>query len=228
MKAKALEALRRLGKGERDLEETVGFSVAHQVRTEIQAVLRDGPASSTQLSKALRQPLSTIGYHIKELLNDGVIDIGWKKQVGNVTQYFYRVVELPYFSDEQVAALSEEDRQALMAYIVQAGTAETMASLWSKTLIHDYRAFVAWKRLRLDSIGRDELADEEAESWARKEEIEARSTNRRAKTGEAGREYVIVSYGFERSRTGPPEPLDESDMRAQQERSRGDSDLQDD
>lgn len=228
MVAKALEALRRLGKGERGLEEVVGFSVAHRVRIEVQAVLGDGPASASQLTKVLRQPQSTVGYHIKELLSDGVIEIAWTKQIGSVAQHFYRLIELPYYSDEQAAALSEEDRQALMAYVVQAGTTEAVASLLSKKMIRDRRAFVARKRVRLDRIGRDELADEEAESWARKEEIEVRATNRRAKTGEAGREYVIVSYGFERSRTGPPEPLDESDMRAQQERSRGDSDLQGD
>lgn len=221
MVEKALDAFRRLGSGKRGVEDSVGYSVGHRIRIEIQAVLREGPASTTQLAKIVRQPLSTVGHHLGELLADGLIEIAWTGEVGNVVQHYYRTVELPYYSDEQVAELSEGDRQVLFAYTLQATMAEAMASLWSKKMANDPRVFLVRKCMRLDRIGRDELADEEAESWGRREAIEGRSANRCAETGELGQMYVAASMSFERSRTGPPEPLgDDNEMAGDSKRPR--------
>lgn len=212
MVEEALDALKRLGRGKRGVEDSVGYSVRHRIRVEVQAILREGPASATQLARIVGQPLSTVGHHLGELLTDGVIEIAWAEKVGNVVQHYYRVISLPYYSDEQVQELSEGDRQVLYAYILQATMAEAMASLWSMKIARDSRTFLAWKCMRLDTLGRDELADEEVGSWARKEGIESRSANRRAETGDPGRTYITASLGFERSRTGPPEPIDDNDM----------------
>lgn len=207
MMAKAVAALHRLGKGDRGVEDSVSFSLGHRIRIEIQAALHEGPATASQLSKIVRRPLSTIGYHIEEMLKDGSIDIAKIEKVGNLDVNYYCMVKLPFYSDEDVAAMTEDERQALAGLILQAAMAEALASLWAGKLVDDPRVMLAWNRINLDGLGREELADEEAESWCRKHEIEARSANRRAETGEKGVTYVIVSLGFERSRTSAPEPL---------------------
>jgi hypothetical protein len=207
MMAKAVVALQRLGKGERGVEDSVSFSLGHRFRIEIQAALHEGPATSSQLAAILRRPLSTVGYHIEEMLKDGSIDIAKTAKVGNLDVHYYCMVKLPFYSDEDVAAMTESERQALAGLILQAAMAEALASLWAGKLVNDPRVMLAWNRINLDEQGREELADEEAESWYRKHEIEVRSANRQAETGEKGITYVIVSLGFERSRTSAPEPL---------------------
>jgi hypothetical protein len=202
-----------LGKGERGVEDAVSFSLAHRIRIEIQAALHEGPATASQLTDIVRRPHSTVGYHIEEMLKDGSIDIAKTVKVGNLDVHYYCMVKLPYYSDEDVAAMTEEERQALAGLILQAVMAEGLASLWAGKMVTDPRVMLAWNRINLDKQGREELADEEAESWCRKHEIEARSANRRAETGEEGTTYVIVSLGFERSRASAPEPLDD-DSRA--------------
>jgi hypothetical protein len=62
MDAKALKALRHMGKGERSVEETVSYTVAHRIRIEILAALHEGPESPSGLAKIIRQPLSNITY----------------------------------------------------------------------------------------------------------------------------------------------------------------------
>lgn len=202
-------ALQRLGQGDRGVEDSVSFSLAHRIRIEIQAALHEGPATASRLSEIVRRPLSTVGYHIEELLSDGSIDIAKTEKVGNMDVHYYCMVKLPYYSDEDVAAMTVEQRQALAGLIAQAAMAELLASLWAGKLATDPRVMLAWNRYNLDSEGREEMADEEAESWKRREEIEAKSTNRRAGTGEEGTTYVSVAFGFERSRTSAPEPLDD-------------------
>ena len=203
----AIAAIRRLGQGARGIEDSVSFSLGHRLRIEIRAALHEGPATASQLAEIVGQPRGNLDYHIKEMLNDGSIDIAKTVKVGNMEQHYYSVLELPYFSDEDVAAMPAADRQALYAMIVQAASAEALASLWAGKMVNDPRVFVAWNRINLDKQGHDELADEEARSWCRKHEIEVRSANRRAETGEPGVTYVITSFAYERSRTSAPEPL---------------------
>ena len=212
MATKAVAALRRLGTEGRGIEESVSFALAHRIRIEILAALHEGPTSAKELAATLRQPLSTVDHHIKELLKDGSIEIAGTKRVGNLVQYFYCMVKLPYYPDEDVAAMTRDERQALIGMILQAGMAEAMASLWADRMVDDPRIFLAWNRVNLDRQGRDDLADEQTRSWARQHKIEAESANRLAKTGESGVTYVVTSFGYERSRTSAPDPVSSGDV----------------
>jgi len=207
MVAKVVAALERLGTAGRDIAESVSFALAHRIRIEILAALHEGPASSSELADTLRQPLSTIDHHVKELLKDGSIEIAKVKEVGNLVQHFYCMVKLPFYSDEDVAAMTPDERQALAGLILQASMAEALASLWAGRIISDPRVMLAWNRINLDKQGRHDLADEQARSWARQHEIEAEAANRLAETDESGVTYVITSFGYERSRTSAPEPI---------------------
>jgi predicted transcriptional regulator len=207
---KGTPGLRGWGTKRRSLEESVSASLGHRIRVEIRAALHEGAATASQLAKILRQPLNAVDYHLKELLRDGCIEVARTEQGdNNADQTYYSVVQLPYFSDDEMAAMTEDERQPIYAMIVQAASAEALASLWARKIARDPRSFMAWTPIQLDEQGREELADEEAQSWDRKIEIEAQAINRLIKTGENGVTFIITSFGYERSRTSAPEPLDE-------------------
>jgi len=174
--------------------------------------LHEGPATASQLAEILHEPLNVIDYHLKEMLADGSVDVAKTEKVGNLDQHYYSVISLPFFSDEEYAAMSEIDRQTLCAVTVQAALAEAMASLWAGKMAAEPRTFLGWDRVVLDKQGREDLADEEAASWQRKQEIEVRSANRRAQSGEAGITYIITSFSYERSRNSAPNPLDQAHL----------------
>jgi DNA-binding transcriptional ArsR family regulator len=207
MRTREVAALRRLGAAERGIEESVSFALAHRIRIEILAALHEGPASSKELAEILHQPLSTIDHHVKALLKDASIEIAKVKKIGNLVQHVYCMVRLPFYSDEDVAAMTRDERQALAGLILQAAMAEALASLWAGKLHSDRRVMLAWNRINLDERGREDLADELAGSWKRVEEIEAESTNRQAETGEQGVTHVVTLLGYERSRTSAPDPV---------------------
>lgn len=208
MGAKAVEALRRLGRGSRGVEDSVSYAVGHRIRIEILAALHEGPESADSLAKIVGRTLGIVTYHIEELLKDGSIEVAYSKQIrANMTQHFYRMVELPEFSEEEIAAMTPEERQALAALILQATTAEAMASLWAGKLHTDPRVKLIWDRLPLDERGREDLADEQAESWGRIRGIAGDAANRMAESGEKGVTYVVHIFGYERSRSTAPAPL---------------------
>lgn len=194
------------------LEESVSYSLGHRIRIEIRAALHEGPATASRLADILHEPLNVIDYHLKEMLQDGSIDIAKTEKVGNMDQHYYSVISLPYFSDEEFAAMSKADRQTLCAIFVQAAMAEAMASLWAGKMAAEPRVFLGWDRIVLDKQGREDLTAAEEASWRRKQEIEVRSANRRAKSGESGTTYVITSLSYERSRSSAPDPLNEDHL----------------
>jgi Bacterial regulatory protein, arsR family len=195
------------GKSRRSPEEALSYSVKHRIRVEVLAALHEGPASVAGLSKIVCQPISKVTHHVEELLASGSIDIAYTERIGNITQNFYCVVQLPFYSDEEVAAMTPDERRVTAGLILQAAMAEAMAALWAGKLRSDPRVMLAWNRINLDKQGRDDLADEQGQSWERIKEIEAEAACRRAESGEPGVTHVVTSLGYERSRTTAPEPV---------------------
>lgn len=207
-----LRRWRRAGKQAKSIEDSVSYSLGHRIRIEIRAALHEGPATATRLAEILQEPLNVVDYHLKEMLEDGSIEIAKTEKVGNLDQHYYSVICLPFFSDEEYAAMSRADRQTLCAVAVQAAIAEAMASLWAGKMAAEPRTFLGWDRVVLDEQAREDLADEEAASWQRKQEIEVRCANRRAQSDEPGTTYIITSFSYQRSRNSAPDPLDEEHL----------------
>jgi DNA-binding transcriptional ArsR family regulator len=184
----------------RSIEEAVSYAIAHRIRIEILCLLNEATYSASQLAELTHWPLTTISHHIKEMLNSGSIDVARIEKVRNTDQHFYRAVELPVVDDEEALALPPEVKQEYAAVVLQAIMAETLAALRAQKLNKDPRVRMMWRWYNLDEQGRDELAAEQRESWDRIGEIEARSTNRRAKSGEKPTTLIAATLGFERSR----------------------------
>lgn len=184
----------------RSIEEAASYGVGRRIRIEVLGLLNEGTHSASELAKLLHQPLTTISHHIKELVNSGCIELARIEKVRNTDQHFYRAVQLPFVTDAEAAALPPEVKQEYAAVILQAIMAESMGSLWAGKMSNDPTVRMMWRWFNLDAQGRQELADEQRESWERIVNIEAKSTNRRAKSGEAAQTMIAVTMGFERSR----------------------------
>lgn len=185
----------------RSVEEAVSYSVGHRIRIEILCILNEGTHSASELSRLVRQPLTTISHHIKELVNSRCIELARIEKVRNTDQHFYRAIELPFVTDKEAEALPSEVKQEYAALILQTITAEGLGALWAGKMNNDPSVRMMWRWFNLDAQGRQELADEQRESWERIVEIEARSTNRRAESGEEAMTMIATTMGFERSRS---------------------------
>jgi DNA-binding transcriptional ArsR family regulator len=51
----------------RTIEEAVSYALGHRIRIEVLGILNEGPRSPSELARMVKQPLSTVGHHIKEL-----------------------------------------------------------------------------------------------------------------------------------------------------------------
>ena len=191
---------------ERTIEEAVSYAVAHRIRVELLAALNERPYSPKELARIVRQPLSTVTHHVDELLTSKAIEVARTERVRNVNVNYYRAIELPFYSDEEIAAMTEEERKVTIAPALQAIMAESLAAFWGGKMIHDPRLWLAWRWFNVDAQGRQDIADEQARSWERIQEIEAESATRRTRSEEEAQSVIVASMGFERTRTSPHPP----------------------
>lgn len=192
----------RLGRGKRGVEEAVGYALKHRKRVEILGLLNEGKRNRYELAALIGEP-HKIKHHLKELLDEGSIELAYSKRVGNMMQHYYRAVEMSFYSDEEIEALRPEERQAFAGVIIQAVMAESLAALWAGKIASDRSVWLSWRWFHVDSQGREDIADEQARHWARVRECEVESTNRCAGSGEPAKSIIVASLGHVRGRRAP-------------------------
>ena len=200
----------RLGQGMRCVENAVSYAISHRVRAEILAILNEGARSREELAYLVGERPDDIKHHIKVLLDEGSIEIAYTEPVGNMNKYFYRAVEMPFYTDQEIAAMPPAARQAVTGVALQAIMAEALAAFWAGKMIDDRRLWMAWRWFNVDQRGRGDIADEQARSWERVREIEAESTNRCVKSGEPTKSIIVSSLGYVRCRSAPSSTPDSS------------------
>ena len=197
--------------GERGFQEAVSYAVGHRIRVEIFAALHEGSASAIELSRIVRQPLSTVTHHIGALLEAGSILVVRTEKVRSVEQRIYGVPEPLYVSDEEMWEEGEEERREHCRVVLEGMMAEALAGFWAGALSSDSRVFLSWTWFNVDAQGREEIADEQFRSWKRLEEIEAGAAARREQSGEDYVSVTVSSVGFKRARAAPGPPCPPAD-----------------
>ncbi len=188
----------------RSIEEAVAYAVGHRIRIGALSILNEGTASPNEIAKMIGEGVSKVGHHVKELFDSGCIEFVGTEQRRGATEHFYRAIARPFISDEEARGLPEETKREFAALILQAIMAEGLASLRAGKMDSDEDIWMSWRSVNLDEQGRREVADEQAASYARIEEIEARCASRLVESSDAGTSTVVAAMGFERSRAGRP------------------------
>lgn len=192
----------RPGQSRKNIEDVVPYAIRHGTRVQILIVLNEGTFTPGQIAEAIDEPLNRVSNHVRELADAGSIELAKKETVRNTVLHYYRAVEMPFYSDEEIAAMPPQQRQVSAGLVVQSMIAEVLAAL-SAGRLKDPRVWLAWNWFNVDEQGREDIMVEQARSWDRVREIEVESTNRRVKSGEESTSIIVTQLGYQRARKGP-------------------------
>ena len=197
----------RVSQGRRKgIEEVVSYALSHRIRIQILLLLNEAAYTSAQLAQIIGEPLNNVSNHVRQLAEAGSIEIVKTEHKKNIRQHYYRAIQLPFYTDEEMESMTPELRQVTYGFVVQSALAEVMAALWAGKLRDDPRVWLTWRWFLVDDEGRQAIADEQQKFWDRMKEIEAESVNRRA-TSKAKLESIIVTqFGYERARRASEVP----------------------
>lgn len=202
-------AKRRRGQSGKGIGEVVAYALAHRTRVLVLTILNEGTYTPEEIAQIIGEPTNNVSHHIRELLDAGSIEVAKVVPVRNTKLHYYRAIEMAYFSDEDMAAMTPEHREVTFGLNLQCMTAEAMAAL-SSGKMRDPSVCMAWRWFNVDEQGRQEMAEEHERSWARYAEIEAASTTRRVESGEEAVSMIVAHMGYERARTAPRPPEEDA------------------
>lgn len=194
---------KRAGQQGKSIEEVVHYALGHRIRIQILILLNESSYTPAEIAEIIGEPLNKVANHIRELLDAGSIEVADTRRRRNTLQHVYRAVEIPYYSDEEMAAMTDAQRQVTYGLLIQSMMAEVMAALWAGKIRDDPRTWIAWDWLNLDRKGRQDIADEQERSWERMCEIEVEALNRVSVSGEDTFSFVVGQLGFQRARRAP-------------------------
>lgn len=204
------------------LEKTACDVLKHPIRVRILEVLCEGDISPIQfLHRGLLPPgvefedeqnaVSTVSYHFKVLMRAGCIELIGTKQRRGATEHIYRSKALAFHTDEEFAAMSFEERQAISRSTLQTLIARADGALLAGTFDNRVDRHLSWLSMDLDDEGWQELRDLQAETLERAQGIKAAAIARNHDRAE--REERVVAYpttfgalGFESPRTSLSQP----------------------
>src|SRR5882757_10092757 len=92
----------RPGQRGKSIEDVVGYAISHRTRVQILIVLNQGTYCATELSDIIGEPINSVSNHLKELAEGGAIEIAETKKRRNFDQHFYRAIETPLYSEEDL------------------------------------------------------------------------------------------------------------------------------
>ncbi|HEY5052254.1 MAG TPA: ArsR family transcriptional regulator [Solirubrobacterales bacterium] len=106
-------------KQDKGVDQQLVHLVSHPVRVKALVVLVERTASPKEISFELREKLSTVSHHIRELLKMDLIELVKEERRRGAVEHFYRAVMRPIWSDEEWSELSTEERQRFSAWTMQ-------------------------------------------------------------------------------------------------------------
>jgi DNA-binding transcriptional ArsR family regulator len=134
-------------------------AVGHPLRQRILIELGDEPASPSQLSVRLDEPLGKVSYHVKILAECGAVDLTHTEQVRGTVEHFYRASARPRLDEQEWMQLHPATRRALFD--------ATLGQIWDHVVaagraggFEDPGTTVEWTWLELDDQAYSEMMEE--------------------------------------------------------------------
>lgn len=178
-------------------EMTLGAIVAHPLRSQCLTLLAERTMSPAELADELDENLGNVSYHVRKLWRGGVVEIVEEKPVRGAMEHFYKAVVRPYFSDEEIAEVSVEARQAHAREIFALLAANATDAMSAKTLGARSDYHVSRAPIRVDEAGWQDLRDLYEGTLERVLEIQAMSAERLGTTDDAGIPVIAFNTFFE-------------------------------
>jgi DNA-binding transcriptional ArsR family regulator len=179
------------------MEATLATIVAHPTRARAFTILTERTASPVEIAQEIGKDVGHVGYHVRKLLQLGLIELVREQPVRGAVEHFYRAIERPVVSEEEFASLTVEEREVFTRYIMQRLVADVAHAMDEN--IFDARAnhVITRTPMLVDEDGFQELSELHTELLERTLEIQARSAERMTGSDESGIPTVSSSMFFE-------------------------------
>jgi DNA-binding transcriptional ArsR family regulator len=188
------------------METTLATIVAHPTRVRAFSILAERIASPVEIAQEIGKDVGHVGYHVRKLQELNLIELVDERPVRGAVEHFYRAIARPIFDENEFAALSMEEREAMTRYLLQLHVTDISRAMDQHTMDVRPNRWVLRLPMVVDEDGFDELAALHAEIYERTLDIQARSDERRTGTDDEGIQTMSTNMFFEMPARQKPAP----------------------
>jgi DNA-binding transcriptional ArsR family regulator len=179
------------------METTLAAIVAHPTRARCFVILTERTASPVEIAQEIGKDVGHVGYHVRKLLQMGLIELVDERPVRGAVEHFYRAMERAMVTEEEFAGLSVPERENFTRYIMQRLVADVARSMDQELFAERVNHIIARTPMVLDKDGFQEMSELHTELVERTLEVQAQSAERLANSGEEGISTISASLLFE-------------------------------
>lgn len=155
----------------------------HPLRARAWLILMQRVASPKQIADELGVHVRDVTYHVKVLLEAGIVEPAGEEPVRGAVRHLYRSCQRLYLDKEGTEALTEDQAVANGVHVLQLIFADAAIAVDAGTLVRRRDHHLARNTMVLDQEGWEELNASAAEYLDRTFEIEAAAAARLAESG---------------------------------------------
>lgn len=182
----------------------ISHSVNHPVRLDAFTIFAERMASPKELRKLLRQPLSTVSFHVKEMFRDDTIELVKTEPRRGAVEHFYRAKSRPEIDDDEWRGMAKGAKRGIVAAAVNMLVAELLSAVRHHKMEADDNLALIYLPTRFNTKGRVEV---QAALVAAQERIEAAAKQEEFQDGDDARVRFIALCSFERAGDGIPRAI---------------------
>lgn len=181
----------------RQATQKLAKAVAHPLRSEIFTVLTERIASPAELAKELKESVSNVSYHVGRLVELGCAELVDEKPVRGAVEHFYRATTRTLVDIEDWEQLQPAVGEHFAGQAMQKILDDFMRSAKANLLVTAASLHLSRTRLLLDEEGRREALEVHEQALSEVLEIQARSAERMAASGDPGFQISSSQACFE-------------------------------
>lgn len=185
------------GKGNRGVNQALVKSLAHELRTEILAILNERVASPNELAKELNEGLSQVSYHVKVLKDYKVITLVKTIPRRGAVEHYYRATSRAFLTDRDWHELPETVRTGMSADLFQAVVDDAVAAMEGETFDAREDRHLSWTPMIVDEKGWGEIRSILDRALEQVFKAQEASAKRLAKSADGGFNASVSILGYE-------------------------------
>lgn len=190
------------GKTQTGVDQRLVKALAHPLRVEILTILNERMASPNELSKELSEGLSQVSYHVKVLKDYECIELVKTEPRRGAVEHYYRATARAFLGDSDWATLPASVKPGVSTSVLQLAMENVTEALQAGTFDARSDRHLSWTPGLVDERGWNEIVDLLANTLEQAIEIQAESTSRLAKSGEAGIPNTVVLMHYQEAANG--------------------------
>jgi DNA-binding transcriptional ArsR family regulator len=186
-----------MNEGGEKIEQRLAKALTHPVRMRVLTLLNQKVASPSELAGELDEPLGNVSYHVRMLLDLGLIELVGTTPRRGAVEHHYRATERPWLGKRAWGKLPESLRGGISAAVLTQAWEDTLAAVEAGTVDSEPSSHLSRTPMVLDSQGWDELAELLDETLERAIGIQTVAAERLADSDDGSLEARLVLMHYQ-------------------------------